>query len=111
MPAFLLGVAIIRGQAVPVLDLARLTGAAGAAPGARYVTLDVDGRQVALAVDDVVGVRALGAAELDAVPPLLEGAMLAALSTLDRELLMVLQTAQLIPESLWPLLAAEGVPA
>jgi purine-binding chemotaxis protein CheW len=111
MPPFLLGVSVIRGQPVPVLDLARLTGADGAAPGTRYVTLDLAGRQVALAVDEVIGVRDLAPEALEGVPPLLDAGMLSALATRDCALLLVLQTTRLIPDALWPLLAAEGAPA
>lgn len=107
MPAFMLGVSVIRGQVVPVVDLACLTGQADSAPGARLVTLLLGQRQVALAVDEVIGVRSLPAASLGKVPPLLDGAeagMLGALTILDAELLLVLQATHLIPDALWPLL-------
>lgn len=107
MPAFMLGVSVIRGQVVPVVDLASLTGQSGGAPGARLVTLELNRRQVALAADDVLGVRSLEPESLGAVPPLLGAAgagVLGALATLDAELLLVLEAARLIPDSLWPLL-------
>lgn len=110
MPPFLSGLAVIRGLPVPVLDLARLLGTpAGAQSGARYVTLELERRQVALAVDAVLGVRALDGVACAAVPPLLHGAeagLLAALGTLDAELLLVLQAARLVPEGLWQALDA-----
>lgn len=112
MPAFMLGVSVIRGQVVPVLDLASLTGAGASGGAARYVTLNLNQRQVALAVDEVIGVRSL--AVPDGVPPLLDGAdagVLAALTTLDAELLLVLQTGMLVPDALWPLLAAQDAAA
>lgn len=114
MPPFMLGVSIIRGQVVPVVDLAMLTAQDGARPGARLVTLALGRRQVALAVDEVLGVRSLPGSALCQVPPLLDGAdagMLAALTTLDAELLLVLQAAQLIPDALWPLLDAQEAAA
>lgn len=105
MPLFLLGLALIRGMAVPVLDLARLLGAgAGAEAGARYVTLQLGQRQVALAVDAVLGVRALDAAALDQVPALAqlaEAGMVAAIGTLDAELMLVLQAGRLVPDAVW----------
>jgi purine-binding chemotaxis protein CheW len=110
MPPFVLGVSLIRGMAVPVLDLARLIAGGGAAPGKRYVTLDLGGRQVALAVDEVVGVRSLASAALTDMPPLLhaaEAGTVAALTTLDAELLVVLAATQLVPDALWPALAAQ----
>lgn len=114
MPPFMLGVSIIRGQVVPVVDLAVLTAQDAAKPGTRLITLTLGQRQVALAVDDVIGVRSLPASTLCQVPPLLDGAdagMLAALTTRDVELLLVLQTAHLIPDALWPLLAAQEAAA
>jgi purine-binding chemotaxis protein CheW len=114
MPPFILGVSIIRGQVVPVLDLACLLGCAGADPGTRYVTLDLGARQVALAVDTVVGVRALAADALAEVPPLLqasEAGTVAALSTLDAQLLVVLQGTHLVPEALWPALLVQDAAA
>ena len=110
----MLGVSVIRGQVVPVLDLASLTGAGSTFSAARYITLELERRQVALAVDEVIGVRSLAAAALDGVPPLLDGAdalALAALTTLDAELLLVLQTGVLVPDALWPLLAAQDAAA
>jgi purine-binding chemotaxis protein CheW len=114
MPGFMLGVSVIRGQVVPVLDLASLTGTGSTGSAARYITLELERRQVALAVDEVIGVRSLAAAALDGVPPLLDGAdalALAALTTLDAELLLVLQTGVLVPDALWPLLAAQDAAA
>lgn len=110
MPPFVLGVSVIRGQVVPVVDLACLIGVDGAEPGARYVTLALGERQVALAVTEVIGVRSLAASILSDVPPLLdvaEAGMLTALTTLDAELLLVLQATHLIPDLLWPLLAEQ----
>lgn len=104
MPPFVLGVSVIRGQVVPVLDLAALLGAGAAAPGARYVTLDLGARQVALAVEEVAGVRTLPAAAMAEVAPLLrtgDAAMVGALGALDAQLLVVLRAAQLVPAALW----------
>lgn len=113
MPPCLSGLAVIRGAPVPVLDLGRLLGGpAGAAEstgGTRYITLELAQRQVALAVDAVLGVRALDDVACAAVPPLLHGAeasLLAALGTLDAELLLVLQAARLVHEGLWQALDA-----
>ncbi len=114
MPPFLLGVSVIRGQVVPVVDLACLTTGASPMPAERYVTLVLGERQVALAVDDVIGVHSLPPSALGDVPPLLESAeagMLSALTMLDAELLLVLQATHLIPDQLWPLLAAQAAAA
>ncbi|HEY2744390.1 MAG TPA: chemotaxis protein CheW, partial [Polyangia bacterium] len=63
-PPFVLGLAIIRGQAVPVIDLGALIGGGGAP--ARLITLNVGERSVAIAVDAVVGVQRLEGATLAA---------------------------------------------
>lgn len=109
MPDFLLGLAMIRGVAVPVLDCARLVGAAAPARVARFVTLALGERQLALAVDAVVGVRQLPAAEMKQIAPLLEGAdpgLVQSIATLDAELLLVLRASRMVPETMWDALAA-----
>jgi purine-binding chemotaxis protein CheW len=109
MPDFLLGLAMIRGVAVPVLDCARLVGAAAPARVARFVTLALGQRQLALAVDAVIGVRQLPAADMTQIAPLLEGAdpgLVQSIATLDAELLLVLRASRMVPESMWDALAA-----
>ncbi len=114
MPPFVLGVSVIRGQVVPVVDLAALLGAAAATTTTRYVTLDLGQRQVALAVEEVVGVRSLPASAMADVAPLLhasEAGMVAALGTLDAKLLLVLQASQLLAPALWSALAVHQASA
>jgi purine-binding chemotaxis protein CheW len=99
-PASVLGLAIVRGQPMPVVDLAWLiTGMRGSAT--RFVVVRTGERQVALAIDAVVGVRELGADQARGLPPLLDAGhapTIAAIGALDRELFLVLQTARLMPE-------------
>jgi purine-binding chemotaxis protein CheW len=72
-PSYLLGVALIRGESVPVVDAGMLlTGEACEAT--RLVVLRVGERRVALAVAEVVGTRAIEEGDLRALPPLLSGA-------------------------------------
>jgi purine-binding chemotaxis protein CheW len=100
---FVLGVSTVRGAVVPVLDVGGLTGGHAGSPG-RFVTIGFDGRTVVLAVDAVIGVQSLHGAGLHDLPPLLDsvdGEMFAAIGTLDAELLVVLDTALLVPDSLW----------
>ena len=102
-PAYVRGIAIIRGDPLPVVDVGALLGAAGAR-AERFVTLRVGGRQVALAVDAVVGVRALAADTLRRLPPLLRDAHADAVSSigaLDAELLVQLDSARVVPDALW----------
>jgi len=107
-PAFVLGVAVVRGCAVPVVDAGLLLGATPVG-GARFVSLAVEGRTVALAVDAVLGVTPMADDAVHQLPPLLEvatGAVIEALGVLDSELLIVLRESRLVPESVWSLIAA-----
>lgn len=112
-PAFVLGISVIRGAATPVVDVARLLGSPAPVPPQRLVTLRIGARCVALAVEGVIGVHALPAAALAAVPALLSGAAnetVSAISTLDAQLLLVLQSARLVPESVWAAIDAQATP-
>ena len=67
----------------------------------RWVIVRVAERRVALAVDEVVGVCSLPAADRTALPPLLRDAeadLVSAVAALDRELLMLLEGARLLPD-------------
>lgn len=102
-PEIVLGLAIIRGAPVPVVDFAALFGAEGG-PCTRWVLVRAGDRRVALAVDEVPGIHALSHSALNAMPPLLQGAAAGALDTigtLDSELLFVLKSAGIVGEELW----------
>lgn len=95
-PDVLLGVATIRGEAVPVLDLRRLLGAEPAA-AERWITLRA-GRVVALAVDLVEGLVTVSGADL---PPLvrdLDRDRLEGLAMRDGELVQLLRAASLLDD-------------
>jgi purine-binding chemotaxis protein CheW len=103
-PPIVAGVAMIRGVPTPVIDTARLLGTATATQTGRFVTVAVGDRQVALAVTAVVGLRAVAATELRSMPPLLAGAetgAVAAIGALDRDLLLLLHGARLVPETVF----------
>jgi len=109
-PTFISGLAVIRSEPVPVVDAARLFGAHDSHPG-RWVTLVVGGRWVALAVDAVLGIAAIPAESLEALPPLLREAgadVVEAIGVLDAELLLLLGSTRLLPEELWTRLDAKG---
>lgn len=109
MPPFVRGLAIIRGAAVPVVDLSSLLGDDDARRRGRYVTLRVGARRIALAVEAVIGIRDLDAVALEAMPPLLSAAQaerVSAMGALDGQLLLVLGTARLLSEAQWTLLGA-----
>lgn len=110
LPACIPGLAVVRGSAVPVVDAALLLRGEGSRPG-RFVTVKVDGRRIALAVDAVIGIRAVSSDALDALPGLFDGSSLdaaSAIGTLDSELMLVLRSARLVPEEAWAVIAADG---
>jgi purine-binding chemotaxis protein CheW len=103
-PPFMLGMSVARGALVPVVDLRRLVGAPPASAPERFVTLRVDDRVCAVAVDEVAGVRRLGPEVLAGLPPLLRDAgeaFVEALGVLDRRLLMVLRAGRIVPPEVW----------
>jgi purine-binding chemotaxis protein CheW len=107
---FILGVSTIRGAVVPVIDVGGLTGPTSGGH-ARFVTIAFDRRTVALAVDAVIGVQTLDAATLHELPPLIDSVdrdLFAAIGTLDAELVVVLDTAHLVPDSVWATLNASA---
>jgi purine-binding chemotaxis protein CheW len=106
-PHYVLGLSIIRGAPLPVVDLGALLGRGGtpsAAP-ARVVTVRVGGsgsRQVAIAVDSVVGVRTLEQCVLSDLPPLLGASdVVTSLGVLDRELVSLLDGSRVLPDEAW----------
>ena len=114
-PGFVLGLALIRGVPVPVIDLAGLLGggkseSAGAGGISRFVSLRADKRCVALAVDEVIDLRTLEASRLEDLPPLLAdgSGALDAIGVLDSQLLLLLGTARMIPEESWSVLERSG---
>jgi purine-binding chemotaxis protein CheW len=119
VPPFVLGVALVRGVPAPVVDVARLLGVTAPSEPrpsriGRFVTVAAHGhgRPVSLAVEDVRGIGALARADLDALPPLLgavdvRGAR--AIGAADGELLLILETTRLVPETVWSHLSRAGV--
>ena len=106
---FVSGVAIIRGVPVPVVDAGALLGTHEPPHPTRFVSLAVEGRTVALAVEGVVGVRELPAEALGDLPPLLRDVgpeVVSAIGVLDAAFLVVLQVTRILPDSTWNALAA-----
>lgn len=109
MPPFLLGVAIIRDVTAPVLSLGRLLGEAAPATPTRFVTLRLAQRIVALACDEVLGVRTLAAQLLADIPLLLQAldsGSVSAITTLDAELMLILRSARMVSDAVWAALDA-----
>jgi purine-binding chemotaxis protein CheW len=103
-PGFVRGLSIIRGTPTLVVDIGQLLGGHAATPR-RQVTVKAGSRIVALAVDSVAGVRSMDIADAATpLPPLLREAATEAVSAigrLDADLLLFLDTARIVPESLF----------
>jgi len=109
-PRYVRGLCIIRGAPVPVVDAGLLVGDHAASPE-RLITIRTGSRTIALAVEAVLGISAVAAETLSQLPPLLRDAAtetIAAIGTLDAELLFFLRTAEIIPPNLLDALDAEG---
>jgi purine-binding chemotaxis protein CheW len=109
-PRYVPGLCIIRGSPVPVVDTGLLLGDQ-ATRSERQVTIRAGERTLALAVDTVLGIRAIGAEAVNDLSPLLGDTAtetIAAIGTLDAELLFFLRTARIVPEDLLDRLDAEG---
>jgi purine-binding chemotaxis protein CheW len=111
VPRFLRGLAVIRGAPVPVVDLGCLLGIADDPLINRFVVLRLNDRRVAIAVEAVPGLRALGCSLLS-LSRLLEEAnpsFVAGVSVSDQNLLFVLEVARIIPDGLWQELESRAV--
>jgi purine-binding chemotaxis protein CheW len=75
-PPGVLGVRNLRGQVVPVIDLATMLGLSPDAENERIVVTEDDGRRAALAVTGTADVGELGAATEEVDSPYLSGAVL-----------------------------------
>jgi len=103
-PGFVRGVSIVRGAPVPIVDVAMLLGTQAETAPRRVVTLKLGARQVGLALDAVIGVRAVGTEQLRVVPPLLReaaGEAVNGIAALDDQLLLALRGAFIVPPSVW----------
>jgi purine-binding chemotaxis protein CheW len=94
---YLRGLALIRGETVPVVDAAVVLGGR-TDETRRFVVLRVGERRVALAVAEVVGARALDGDALEALPPLLanRAELVAHMAVLDGKLVEVLASGRLV---------------
>ncbi len=109
-PPFVLGLTVVRGSPVPVVHLARMLGSADAAAVTRFVTIRCRERTAALAVDAVLGVAPLPRSAFAELPPIMRdaaGDVVDAIGTLDADLLFVLKSAEIVPESVWAQLDAQ----
>lgn len=104
-PPAVLGLSMIRGTPIPVVDLARTLGRDSTQSPTRYVVLKCAlNRWAALAVDAVLDIEDLDTSTLDRLPPLVASAdteVISAIGTRDNQFLQVLQTGRIIPEEVW----------
>lgn len=114
-PGFVLGVSVIRGTPVPVVDLKALLENCENSPSfGRFLTLKVEDRQVVIGVDSVVGLRNMDLTQLGELPPLLQyvtADLIASVGSRDAQLLLVLRAARILTDEVWTALAtAEAGP-
>jgi purine-binding chemotaxis protein CheW len=98
------GVALIRGTPVPVVDLGAVFAGSPQSPGGRWVTVRTGERTVALSVERVIGIAEIPPSTLGTLPPLLKSGCadaIEAMGNLDRDLLVTLSLARLVPDSVW----------
>jgi purine-binding chemotaxis protein CheW len=110
MPAFVAGMALVRGAHLPVISLTRLFDESDGR-SERLVIVRAGERRVGLLVDAIVGVRALSAETLRQLPPLLRDAaedLVARIGTLDDELLVVLKAGRIVPDEVFRAVEAEA---
>lgn len=103
-PPFVLGLSVIRGIPIPVVDLGGLLGLAEDPAATRFVIVRVGERHVAIAVEEVVGVQEIDRGVLEELPPLMAEASrecVQAIGRLDDELNFVLGAARIVPPEVW----------
>jgi purine-binding chemotaxis protein CheW len=92
-----LGVSIVRGEPIPIVDGPQLFGA-GQTRCERLVILRLASRRIGLTATSVLGLRLLAPDLIGNLPPLLAAdGRVAGLAAMDGELLAVLDLARLVP--------------
>jgi purine-binding chemotaxis protein CheW len=112
-PPFVAGLSAIRGVPTPVVVLARLLGIEAPLAFTRFISLCIDKRTIALAVDSVDGVYSSQRLAFSELPPLLSDAqpgIVEAIGTRDSRLLMVLNAGRILPADVWPMHQQESAP-
>lgn len=112
-PRYVRGLSVIRGSPVPVVDPGLLLGDQPT-HARRLVTIRSGHRTIALAAEAVLGIRSIAPETFNQLPPLLRDAAaqtIAAIGTLDAELLFFLNETRIVPEELLDRLDADGAPA
>ena len=100
MPRFVRGLAIVRGEALPVVDGRALFACEPDAGAARFVRLAYGGRRAVLVVDVVLGVEWIDESALAHMPPLLgphNGELAERVGAVDGALMVLLDAARVLP--------------
>jgi purine-binding chemotaxis protein CheW len=109
-PRYVRGLSIIRGVPVPVVDVGLIVGDQPIR-ATRLVAIRAGTRTIALAMESVLGIDAIGTDAAGQMPPLLREAAseaVAAIGILDAELLFFLRTARMVPEDVLDRIGAAG---
>jgi purine-binding chemotaxis protein CheW len=109
-PSYVRGLCIMRGAPVPVVDIGLLVGDQPSRSG-RLVAIRAGSRTIAFVVETVESIQTIGPEALNHLPPLLRDAAtaaIAAIGTLDAELLLFLRTTRIIPDDVLARLDADG---
>ncbi len=109
-PHFVRGLSVIRGEPVAVIDVALLIGDTPTEAN-RFITIRTGKRIVAVAAEAVVRIFTPAGDLMRQMPPVLAEAgsdAVAAIGTLDAELLFFLSGVQLVPDELLDSLLADG---
>jgi purine-binding chemotaxis protein CheW len=107
-PPAVLGFAMIRGAALPVVDLAVLLGSRGGGACTRFVIVRAGERKFALSVETVLGIREFAPPFWGDLPPLLGPAsaeLIEAVGALDADAILALEAGHIVPDAIWDKLA------
>jgi purine-binding chemotaxis protein CheW len=113
VPPFVRGICVLRGSPTPLLDVRTLLGgaAAGGAQPRRFIGMRADRHIVALAVDEILGIRDLPLDLLYDLPSAFAPAICESVAAFDGEPMLFLSAARVVPASVWDALdGAADVP-
>lgn len=111
-PAFVRGIAVLRGVPTPVIDVSRLLGG-GQTEVDRFVAVRTERGAVALATGPVLGIRDVDANAAGGHPALLgarSSRLVAGVGTVGAEPLLLLQSMRTVPDEVWEAAAAAVAP-
>jgi purine-binding chemotaxis protein CheW len=111
-PAFVRGIAVLRGVPTPVIDVSRLLGGEQTEVE-RFVAVRTERGAVALATGPVLGIRDVDTNAAGGHPALLgarSSRLVAGVGTVGAEPLLMLQSMRTVPDEVWEAAAAAVAP-